>query len=705
MKDESDLQSPDRLAYRFDLERRDFLKVLSAIGGGLLVVTTVPAVAQESGRRTEDREATRELSSWIHVDDNGKVTAFTGKVELGQNIRTSLAQVVSDELRVPLSVVSMQMCDTDLVPFDMGTFGSRTTPYLAPELARAAATARELLIDEAAKKWNVDRTTVIAADGRLTDGHGRAVSYGDLTRGHKLTGVIHADAPLQPRSAWKVRGTPVRKVNGRDIVTGRHVYTTDVTRPGLSYGRVVRPDSIGATLKSLDDSAARAIPGVTVVKDGNFIGVVAPTERAAKRAAAAVRAEWQPLSEQPSSTTIYDYLRKSAEGQQESSRQSEPYITGDVNAALAKTRRVFEATYRIPYIAHVSLEPRSAVAEWANGKLTVWTGTQRPFDVRSQLAQTFRVPESQVRVIVPDMGSGYGGKHTAEHPTEAARLARAVGKPVKVVWTREEEFWWAYFRPAGVIDVKAGVDANGRLVLWEFDNINSGPSGIRAPYTIPNQRIQYHAADSPFRQGSYRGLAATANHYAREMHIDHIARALGVDPLEFRMQHLDDVRLRAVLKAVAERSGWPRPSREGRSLGIACGLEKGGYTAAAAEVSKAPDGYKVERLWVAFECGAVVNPDGLQNQVEGAVVQGLGGALFEAIDFANGQLLNGTMAQYRVPRFKDVPQIDVIVLDRPDLPSAGAGETPIVGVAPAIGSAARAFGQVDTALPIAFKKA
>jgi nicotinate dehydrogenase subunit B len=494
-------------------------------------------------------------------------------------------------------------------------------------------------------------------------------------------------------------------VNARDIVTGRQVYTSDLTRPGLLYGRVVRPDRIGATLKSLDDARARAMPGVTVVVDGNFVGVVAASERAVKRAAAAIRAEWQPTSGQPTSQTIYEYLRKSAEEQGGTSGQAEPFVTGSVASALPQTRRVFEASYRIPYIAHVPLEPRAAVAEWADGKLTVWTGTQRPFDVRAQLARTFRLPEARVRVIVPDMGSGYGGKHTPEHPTEAARLARAAGKPVKVVWTREEEFWWAYFRPAGVVDVKAGVDADGRLVTWEFDNINSGPSGIRSPYVVPNQRIQYHPAESPFRQGSYRGLAATANTYAREMHIDRIARALGVDPFEFRMKHLDDERLRAVLKAVAERSGWPRASQAGRSLGIACGMEKGGYTAAAAELSKASAGFTVERLWVAFECGAVVNPDGVRNQIEGAVVQGLGGALFEAMDFADGQLLNGTMAQYRVPRFKDVPPIEMIVLDRPDLPSAGAGETPILGVAPAIGSAARAFGQVEGALPVALKKA
>jgi isoquinoline 1-oxidoreductase len=379
-------------------------------------------------------------------------------------------------------------------------------------------------------------------------------------------------------------------------------------------------------------------------------------------------------------------------------------VTGDLAAALGQAKRVFAASYRIPYIAHVPLEPRAAVAEWSDGKLTVWTGTQRPFDVRSEIARTFRLPDERVRVIVPDMGSGYGGKHTAEHPIEAARLARAAGKPVKVVWTREEEFSWAYFRPAGVIDVKAGVDSNGRLVFWEFDNINSGPSGIRSPYSVPNQRIQYHPAASPFRQGSYRGLAATANHYAREMHIDHIARSLGVDAVEFRLKHLDDARLRAVLAAVAERSGWPRASQAGRSLGIACGLEKGGFTAAAAELSKAPGGFHLEKIVVAFECGAVVNPDGVRNQIEGAVVQGLGGALFEAIDFSNGQILNGTMAQYRVPRFKDVPALEVIVLDRPDLPSAGAGETPILAIAPAIGAAARTFGEVDTALPVRIKE-
>jgi len=310
-------------------------------------------------------------------------------------------------------------------------------------------------------------------------------------------------------------------------------------------------------------------------------------------------------------------------------------------------------------------------------------------------------------VICPDMGSAYGGKHSGEHAVEAARLAKAAKRPVKLVWTRAEEFMWGYFRPAGVIAVKSATDASGRLVAWSFDNYNSGNSGIRSPYDTPNQRIAFHPSNSPLKQGSYRGLAATANHYAREMHIDEIARAMNIDAVEFRLRNLKDERMRAVLKAVAERAGWPngwpRAGQNGRAWGIACGTEKGSMVATAAEVSKTADGFRVERLIVSFECGAIVNPDGLNNQVEGAVVQGLGGALFEAIEFGEGRITNGSMARYQVPRFNDMPSIDVILLNRPDLPSAGAGETPIVAVAPAIGSAVRAFGDVRHALPVRLK--
>jgi isoquinoline 1-oxidoreductase len=445
------------------------------------------------------------------------------------------------------------------------------------------------------------------------------------------------------------------------------------------------------------------MPGVTVVRDGNFIGVVAPDERALKQAAAAVAVKWSTPSGQPTSETIFEHLKKGpapAAGGGGGGRGSAPTVRGDVTAARATATKVFEASYKIPYIAHVPLEPRAAVAEWQDGKVTVWTGTQRPFGVRSEVAEAFRLPEDRVRVIVPDMGSGYGGKHSGEQAIEAARLAKGAGRPVKLVYTRAEEFMWAYFRPAGVIDIAAGVGPDGRLVSWEFDNWNSGTAGLQTPYTIPNQRVAFHAAASPLRQGSYRGLAATANHYAREMHMDEIARALGVDAVEFRLRHLKDERMLAVLMAAASKAGWPRASAPDRALGIACGTEKGSYVATAAELSKATDGFTVERLVVAFECGAIVNPDGLRNQVEGSIVQGLGGALFEAIEFRDDVVLNGSMTRYRVPRFKDVPPIEMVLFDRRDLPSAGAGETPIVCVAPAIGSAARGLGRVATALPV-----
>ncbi|HUR45794.1 MAG TPA: molybdopterin cofactor-binding domain-containing protein, partial [Candidatus Saccharimonadales bacterium] len=336
---------------------------------------------------------------------------------------------------------------------------------------------------------------------------------------------------------------------------------------------------------------------------------------------------------------------------------------------------------------------------------TVWTGSQRPFGVRSELAQAFGMPESKVHVIVPDTGSGYGGKHTGEAAIEAARLARAADTPVKLVWTRQEEFTWAYFRPGGLIEINSGVKKDGTLTAWEFHNYNSGGSGIRTPYDVPNQKIEFHNTKSPLRQGSYRGLAATANHFAREAHMDDLARLLKMDPLEFRLKNLKDTRMRAVLEAAAEAFGWRKERDEkGRGFGISAGTEKGSYVATCAEVvaNKSQKEIKVLRAVAAFECGAVVNPDHLKNQIEGAIVMGLGGALFEQIEFADGKITNAGFSDYRVPRFSDAPRIEVVLIDRKDLTSAGAGETPIVGIAPAIRNAIlQATGLRLNALPMA----
>jgi isoquinoline 1-oxidoreductase len=318
-------------------------------------------------------------------------------------------------------------------------------------------------------------------------------------------------------------------------------------------------------------------------------------------------------------------------------------------------------------------------------------GTQRPFAVRDDLADIFHVSEKNVRVIVPDTGSGYGGKHTSDAGLEAARLARAAGgRPVKLVWTREEEFTWAYFRPAGVIEVKSGIAADGQLTAWEFHNYHSGMSAIETPYAVANQYTEYHQVPLVLRSGSYRGLAATANHFARETHMDALAKTASIDPLEFRLKNLDNPRMRAVLEAAAKAFGWPRQkTNEGQGFGVAAGYEKGSYVATFAEISvdRKAGVVLVKKVVEAFECGAIVNPDGLRNQVVGAVIQGLGGALFEAVQFQNGRINNANFASYRVPRFRDVPEIEAILLDRKDIPSAGAGETPIMAIAPAIGNA------------------
>lgn len=672
--------------YNFSFNRRQFLKAFS--GGIALIVPTSNLVArtlqQEQGESggARNQRIPNDIGAWIHIDESGTVSVFTGKVEIGQNIRTSLTQAVAEELHVPLTSVHMVMADTDLTPFDLGTFGSLTTPTMAPQLRKAAAAAREVLISLAAEQWKVEPASVRIVNARFVNHDAsKSLTLAEVAKGQKLVRTIPADVAVMPAKDWTIAGTSVPKVDGRDFVTGKHQYTTDIKRDGMLYGRIVRPSAMEATLVSSDTKAAEAMPGVVVVHEGDFIGVAAPDRQTAIRAEKAIAVHWQAPG-QPGNEELFDHLKKTA-----AAGRGRP--VGSVADGMAAADKKLSQTYTVAYIAHAPLEPRAAVAEWNDGKLTVWTGTQRPFGVRSELAEAFHIPEEKIRVIVPDTGSGYGGKHTGECAIEAARLARASGKPVKLVWTREEEFNWAYFRPAGVIEVNSGVKNDGTVTAWEFHNYNSGGSGIQVKYDFPNQNIQFHGSKSPLRQGSYRGLAATANHFAREVHMDELAQAVNMDGLEFRLKNIKDARLKAVLEAAADKFGWARKKTEGRGRGIACGFEKGSYIATAAEVSvDAKTGrVKIDRVVESFECGAIVNRMHLHNQVEGAIVQAIGGAMFESIQFKDGQILNGKFSRYRLPRFSDMPVIEVVLLDRKDLPSAGAGETPIVGLAPAVGNA------------------
>ena len=648
------------------MKRREFL---AALGGGILVFIEAddPIFAQETGGQLRGGAMPNDVSAWLHIAESGAVTVYTGKVEVGQNARTSLTQAAAEELHAAPVSIKMVMGDTALTPFDGGTVGSQTTPRMWPQIRKAAASAREMLIDLAAQKWSVDRASLTVSDGKVTGG-GHTATFGELTKGEKLTHTIPSSVATAPSTEWKIAGTSLAKVNGRDIVTGGHKYTYDMKRPGMLWAKVLYPPQFGASLKSLDASAAEKMPGVKVVHEGNFVAVAAPGPDVAQQAVATLKAEWNPVTAETDSQRVFEYFKQN----------------GGSGASAGLT------PYTVAYIAHVPLEPRAAVAEWEGDKLTLWTGSQRPFGVKNDLARDLGVPQDNIRVIVPDTGSGYGGKHQSDAGIEAARIAKAVGKPVKRNWTREEEMTWAYFRPGGLIEVGGKAAPDGTITEWEFHNYNSGPSGLQSPYHIPGKKEQFHQSRSPLRQGSYRGLAATANHFVRESWMDELAHSVNMDPLDFRLKNTTDERLRNVILAASDKFGWrARKKSAGHGFGIGAGFEKGSYVATCAEVSVDANtgATKVLRTVVAFECGAIVNPDHLRNQVEGAIIMGLGGALFERIEFRDGKILNSRLARYRVPRFNDAPVIESVLLDRKDIVSAGAGETPIVGIAPAIGNA------------------
>ena len=678
---------PPKSNYHFNLDRRNFIKIT---GGGLIVAFVLGDLISIAGNTPPSKDSSTsagDVDAWIHIGKDGTVTVYTGKVEVGQNIRTSLSQIVSEELMVPIATIKMIMGDTDLVPYDAGTYGSLTTPRMGPQLRKAAATARLALIELAAKKWNTPASGLKAENCSVVNpATNKRIGYGELANGQKLLMTISDTVQVIGAKDWKVAGQSVPKVDQPNFITGKHLYVSDMKLPGMLYGKVLRAPSYGSKLVDADLAMAKNIPGVIAVKDGDFIGVAAPDIKTATKALQAINAKWEEKKEHPSNQNIFDYLVKNPSG--ESSGRNSGTTNGDIEKGLAEADFKHAHTYNIHYIAHVPLEPRAALAEWKDGKLTVWAATQRPFGVQEELAQVFRIDKKNVRVIMPDTGSGYGGKHSGETAIEAARLAKEANKPVKVVWTREEEFTWAYFRPGGVIEVNAGVKKDGTITAWKFINYNSGPAGLDTQYKVGNKQTAHVRSNSPLRQGSYRGLATTANVFARECQMDDLARLIKMDPLAFRIKNLEDERLIAVFKTAAEKFGWKASKPAGHGFGIAGGFEKGGYVGTCAEIQVNGDKeIKVVRITQSFECGAIINPHHLEHQVMGSVVQALGGALFEAVEFANGKILNSGLSSYRVPRFSDMPKIEIVLINRKDLASSGAGEAAIIGVAPAIRNA------------------
>jgi isoquinoline 1-oxidoreductase len=690
----------ERVSYDFGLNRRAFVQVLGA--GLAIVASPVPALAQQRRGGRGGGEVTN-VAARIHIGKDGIVTVMSGKVEIGQGSRAELTQAAAEELRVPVSQIQMVLSDTGLVPNDGNTAGSRTTPSTVPLVRKAAAAARNLLVEIAAQRWSVDKNSVEVRAGKIVHPPtNRALAFGELAGSDEVTKsfaqAVPPDVTVTAVKEWKILGTSIPRPGGRDLVTGAHRFPSDIQRPDMLYGKVLRAPTYGAKLVSVDLAPAKAMKGVIAVQDGQFVGVVAPNTLRAEQALEAIAetAKWE-TAPHPSSQQLFEHLREHAQG----GMPNNPFAD-----ELASAGKKLRQTYHVPYVQHAPMETRAAVAEWKDGKLTVWTGTQNPFGYRGELERAFRLSSEQVRVIVPDTGGGFGGKHSGEVAIEAARLTKAADKPVSLKWTREEDFIWAYFRPAALIEAEATLDAKGTLTSWHFINVNSGGSAVETPYRVGRRQSRYISSSAPLRHGSYRTLAATANNFARESFMDELTSAAGADPLDFRLAHLENDRLRAVLEEAAKRFNWrERIKRKERDVGVglACGTEKGSYVAACVEIAidRGKNSYTVRHVCEVFECGAVLNPANLVAQVQGAIIMGLGPALREEMRFENGKMQNASFDDYLVPRFADVPEFDIHLLDRPDLPSVGGGETPIIAVAPAIANAVfRATGTPVREMPI-----
>jgi isoquinoline 1-oxidoreductase len=631
------------------------------------------------------------MGTWLIVRPDGGVTAYAGKVEYGQGIRSGLAIEVADELRLPVEAVEVVLGDTAVVPWDMGTFGSQSTARVGLQLRRAAATARRALVDLAAARLDLPASDLVCAEGRVhARGHPeRSLTYAELLAGQSLELEVAEGAELTPAEEFTQMGRPQTRVDAVERVTGRAVYSQDVLLPGMLFAKVLRPPSYGARLLSVDASIAERMPGVVrVARDGDLVAVLAESDEAAEAAARLLQATWEERGGQPSRWDMPEVLRSTAR---------EPTVMqekGSLEEGFRAADAVLESVYYVPYISNAPMEPRAAVAAWEGGRLTVWAGSQRPFGLRAELAGQLGVEEGAVRVIAPEIGGGFGSKSLYPVAAEAARLARVAGRPVRVAYTRAEETVWSTFRGAALIRIRSGFKEDGTIVAWEYEAIHAGERamigrrGSESPYDVPNARVVVSAADSPLRAGSYRSLGGAVNHFARESHIDEVAAACGVDPGELRLRHLSHPRFRRVLEAAMARFGWegaPAPSRRG--VGLAVGLDVGSYVGLCLELDLQGAEIRVKRAAVALDCGLVVNPEGARNQVEGSVVMGLGGALYEAADFESGMLLNAGFARYRVPRTNNAPDIEVDLVGDATTPSTGAGEPAIVAVAPAVANA------------------
>jgi len=670
--------------------RRDFLRIS---GMGIVVLYTMDIRELVARRTFQFRDYPKDFNAYLRIGEDGRVSFFTGKIEMGQGVFTSLPQMLAEELDVPLSSVDPVLGDTDLCPWDMGTFGSMSTRFFGPPMRQAAAEAKAVLKELASERLGVPLARLGTRDGVVYDVDDPAVSvtYAQLTRGQRIERVVRGEVSRDEPTGYTVSGVATERQDGRAKVTGAAKYAADIRLEGMLSARILRPPAHGAKLRDADTAAAATVEGVRVVREGDMVAVLHEHPDVAEEALAAVRATWDQPADGPSSSTIFDYL----EGNRPDARVVSEAGSLDTGRAASATLR--ESTYRANYMAHAPMEPHAALAHVEGRGATVWASTQNPFTLRREAAEILGCPEEDVRVVTPFVGGGFGGKTENDQALEAVRLSRAVGAPVQVAWTRAEEFFFDSFRPATIVHVASGVDEAGRLVFWDYRNLHGGNRSSNPVYAIPHHRVTsaggwggdgpgYH----PLRVGAWRGPGANVNHFAIESQVDIMAEVAGKDPLSFRMEHAGDERVRRVLEAAAKLFGreW-RPGPTGRGFGVASGADAGTMVAAMAEVDvdRSTGAVRVLRLVCAQDMGEVINPEGARMQMEGGLIQGLGYTLREEIHFDRGAITEKNFDSYALPRFSWLPSIEVTIVDNPDLGPQGGGEPSVTMVGAVVANA------------------
>jgi nicotinate dehydrogenase subunit B len=657
-----------------------------------------------------------QIDDWIRIEPDGSVTVFSGKVELGTGVKTALAQIVADELDVPFQRITMVMGDTDIVPDEGITAGSTTLQIGGFALRQASAEARHALLEAASDELDATVDELSVSDGVITVTRDpvRSISYADLMGGRSFDRQISLEAPLKSPEDYQVVGQGVPRVDLPPKLTGQGGFVHDIRLPGMLHARVVRPPDPGARLESVDPES---VPGIQVVRQGDFLAVAAEREYDAVLAAESLKATWRQAGRRPPMDDLFQIIRDSDATDEVS------FQTGDVEAALETAETRLKAAYAQPFHAHASIGPSCSVADVTADAATIWSSTQGPYPLRDALAELLDMPAGAIRVIYAEGSGSYGHNGADDAAADAALISQKLGRPVRLQWSRKDEFLWEPYSPAMLMDMLAGLDSDGRITAWVHEvwspthanrprlasQLLAGQLafGLRPPapqwfgggdrnapidYAVPNERVVAHWLNElPFRTSAMRTLGGAANAFANECFMDELAHAAGIDPLEFRLRHLDDGRGRAALMAATERAGWgdPLPEDVGRGLAYARYENDGAFVATVAQVRVDPASgqVRVQRLVSAHDCGLIVNPDGVTNQIEGNLVQSLSRALFEQVTFDETHIASADWDTYPILRFTDLPDIDVVLINRPDEPLLGAGEPASICTAPAVANA------------------